>query len=87
MSVIQRNVRGSEAEKEHLRHRFTAMRVWNGLSSLFFTLNPNDIRSPLTLAMVDKDQYHIESFSVDWKDNKYDSFVTDMLAPRPRLLH
>ena len=36
MSLIQRNVRGSEAEKEHLRHRFTAMRVWNGLSSLFF---------------------------------------------------
>ena len=36
--------------------------------------------------MVDMHQYQIKSFSLDWTDDKYDSFVSDMLAPRPRLL-
>ena len=40
MQIIQRNVRGSEAEKDSLLPKFFALRLWSGCSSLFFTLNP-----------------------------------------------
>ena len=56
MSQVQRNVRGSEAERDILRFRFRAMRLWNGFSSLFFTLSPNDIKSPLTIVFADKEK-------------------------------
>ena len=52
MQIIQRNVRGSEAEKDNLLPRFFALRLWSGCSSLFFTLNPHDIKSPLTLSLL-----------------------------------
>lgn len=84
---MQRNVRGSEAEKDVLRHRFRAMRVWGGLSSLFFTLNPNDIRSPLTLAMIDEGKFHVKHFSLDMSDADTDAYLSEMLSERPRLLH
>ena len=88
MSLIQRNVRGSEAEKEVLRFRFTAMRIWNGFSSLFFTLNPNDIKSPLTLAMADRERFQIERrFSLDLQDDDTDDYLKDLMKDRPRLLH
>ena len=44
MQAAQRNVRGSEASKANIRNLFTAMRVWTGCSSLFFTLNPYAFR-------------------------------------------
>eukprot|EP00973_Karenia_brevis_P045969 6366832-Karenia_brevis.AAC.1 len=87
MVQIQRNVRGSEAEKDTLRFRFTAMRIWNGFSSLFFTLSPNDIKSPLTLAMVDNGRFHLRRFSLDFSDSDADAFPTETLSHRPRLLH
>ena len=43
MMTVLRNVRGSEAEKQSVRYKFSALRIWNGLSSLFFTLNPNPV--------------------------------------------
>ena len=49
MQRVQRTVRGSEAERDNLLPQFQAMRLWNGCSSLLFTLNPHDIRSPLTM--------------------------------------
>ena len=35
MQVIQRRVRGSEAVKDNIRPKFTAMRLWSGCSSFF----------------------------------------------------
>ena len=35
MMTVQRNVRGSEAEKQSLRYKFSALRIWNCFSSLF----------------------------------------------------
>ena len=52
MQIIQRSVRGSEAEKDSIMPKFFGLRLWSGCSSLFFTLNPHDIRSPLTLLLV-----------------------------------
>ena len=42
----QRKVPGSEAEKDAMRPRFTAMRVWGGCESIFFTLNHIRHRQP-----------------------------------------
>ena len=33
MQIIQRSVRGSEAEKDNLIPKFTALRIWSGCSS------------------------------------------------------
>ena len=35
MQIVQRNVRGSEAEKDNLIPKFLAMWIWSGCSSLF----------------------------------------------------
>ena len=40
MEIVQRRVEGSEADRSSCRFKFVAMRIWNGFSSLFFTLNP-----------------------------------------------
>ena len=53
------NVRGSEANKGALRSNFTAMRIWNGCSSLFFTLNPY-ARQPLTIALCNGEHFHVQ---------------------------
>ena len=47
MEVALRRVEGSEAERDVLRFKFGALRLWTGCSLLFFTLNPHDIHSPL----------------------------------------
>ena len=52
MQIIHRSVRGSEAEKDSIMPKFFGLRLWSGCSSLFFTLNPHDIRSPITLLLV-----------------------------------
>ena len=59
----QRQVRGSESEKDALRPRFTAMRVWGGWASLFFALNPYDTRSPLAVALVNHANVRVVRFS------------------------
>jgi hypothetical protein len=87
MQTVQRNVRGSEAEKQSVRYKFNALRIWNGFSSLFFTLNPNDVKSPLTLALVDKERFHVKKFSLDMSDFETEQFLHDTLLGRPRLLH
>ena len=46
MQLIQRKVRGSEAERDTLRYSFRAMRIWHGCSSLFSTLNPTTSAAP-----------------------------------------
>ena len=52
MQVCLRKVRGSEEERDTLIYKFRALRIWSGCSSLFFTFNPHDIRSPLTIIHV-----------------------------------
>ena len=40
MQNIQKSVRGSEAEKDNLIPKFTALRLWSGCSSLFLRWTP-----------------------------------------------
>ena len=84
--AAMRNVRGSEASKGGLRLNFTAMRIWNGCSSLFFTLNPY-ARQPLTIALCNGEQFHVEHFSLDWSDEDMASFFDSTGRQRPRLLY
>jgi len=68
MQIIQCNVRGSESEKDSLMPKFTALRIWSGWSSLFFTLNPHDIRSPITVLLLQDDLKLEKRFSLDMTD-------------------
>jgi len=87
MQIIQRNVRGSEAEKDNLLPKFSAMRLWSGCSSLFFTLNPHDIRSPLTILLLQNDVKFEKTFSLDLSDEATAEFMTSFLRENPRRLH
>ena len=87
MQIIQRNVRGSEAEKDNLLPKFFALRLWSGCSSLFFTLNPHDIKSPLTISLIQNDMHFEKRFSLDWRDDETEAYIASVLKENPRRLH
>ena len=87
MQVIQRNVRGSEAEKDNLLPKFFGLRLWSGCSSLFFTLNPHDIRSPITMSLLQDDIRFEKEFSLDLPDADTDEFIKEFIRENPRRLH
>ena len=87
MQILQRNVRGSEGERDGILGRFSALRLWSGYSSLFFTLNPHDIRSPLTLLLLQGDQKWERRFSLDFTDEEAAEYMNGFLRENPRRLH
>jgi hypothetical protein len=86
MQASQRTVRGSEASKTSLQNKFTAVRLWSGCSSIFFTLNPY-ARQPLTLALCNGEHFHVQNFSLDLSDVDMTEFFAGVRQTRPRLLH
>ena len=87
LQIAQRNVRGSEAEKDNILPKFMALRLWSGCSSLFFTLNPHDIRSPLTLLFIHDGTPLERKFSLDFTDEEAATYMSDFLREHPRRLH
>ncbi len=87
MQIIQRNVRGSEAEKDNLMPKFWALRLWSGCASLFFTLNPHDIRRPLTVMLLQNDVKFEKAFSLDLSDQEAADFMSSFLQENPRRIH
>ena len=87
MQLSQRRVRGSEAEKENLISKFSSLRIWSGCSSLFFTLNPHDIRSPMTISLLHSDARLEKKFSLDWDDGETEAYIENVLKDNPRRLH
>ena len=87
MQFVHRRIPGSEADRDALHNKFFAMRVWNGCSSLFFTLNPHDIRSPLTVMLVNQTAFRIKRFSLDMSDEETERYFDDLLRANPRKLH
>jgi len=85
--ISQRTVRGSEAERDNLMPKFMAMRLWSGCASLFFTLNPHDLRSPITLTLLQNDHTFEKTFSLDVSDEEAAAFLADFLKDNPRRLH
>jgi hypothetical protein len=86
LQTAQRNVRSSEASKTSLQHKFTAVRLWSGCSSIFFTLNPF-ARQPLTIALCNGPHFHVEDFSLDLSDIEMKEFYDGVRRSRPHLLH
>ena len=87
IQVSQRRVRGSEAEKDNIVPKFFALRLWSGCSSLFFTLNPHDIRSPITLVLLQADAKFERAFSLDLDDASAEEYMREFLVEHPRRLH
>ena len=87
MQAVQRTVRGSEAEKDNLLPKFFGLRLWSGCASLLFTLNPHDIRSPLTLLLLQDDFKWERTFSLDLTDDETEAIMREFMMGDPRKLH
>ena len=60
MQVATRSVEGTESERDIFRFKFVALRIWNGCSLVFFTLNPHDNKSPLLVYFLGSAEEQIE---------------------------
>ena len=54
---------------------------------MFFTLNPHDIRSPITMALIHGDLRLEKQFSLDMPDADTEAYFADFLKDQPRRLH
>ena len=77
MKVAMRNVEGSESDQDYLRMKFVAMRIWNGCSAVFFTLNPHDIWSPLLIKFSNGEVFGQQQLRLDWSDEEMQRFYTE----------
>ena len=77
---VLRDVEGSEAQRRALRFKFLGMRLWNGFSALFFTLNPNDLGTPLVIVFCNAEHFHVEEISLDWNDAEMLSYYERALG-------
>ena len=87
IQISLRNVRGSESERDNLMPKFLGMRLWAGCASLFFTLNPHDIRSPITISLLQNDLKFEKSFSLDGSEVEADVWITEFCRDNPRRIH
>jgi hypothetical protein len=74
MDIALRDVEGSEAERAGFRHKFSALRIWNGCSFVFFILSPHDIHNPVLIVYADANNTHSEQVSLDWDDAQMSSY-------------
>ena len=77
MQVSLRSVEGSEAEKEVLRFKFSALRLWSGCSLVWFTLNPHDIHTPLLVHFIGEREEELQRISLDWDDTTMAQYYED----------
>ena len=82
-----RNVEGSEGERDMLWMIFTAMRVWNGCSLVFFTLNPHDIWNPLLVVFAGAEGWDMKKISLDWSDEEMNEFYKEARTKKPLAFH
>ncbi|CAK0897224.1 unnamed protein product, partial [Prorocentrum cordatum] len=87
MHLALRRVRGPAEEREGFIWRFRALRIWSGCASLFFALNPRDIRSPLAVLLAQGDETVPRKFSLDMTDDEATQWMTDFNREDPRRLH
>ena len=88
LQVVLRRVPGTDSERSSLRFKFTALRLWSGLSFLFFTLNPNEWGSPLTLLFRTPYAEELQRFSLHLSDEEFEEIYGAVNAcrrsgPRP----
>ena len=63
MQVVLKEVEGSEVQRAATVSKLRALRVWNGCTFLFFTLNPHDHKSPLLVGLVSTEDRTIEKLT------------------------
>ena len=87
MHLVLRRVRGSAEERDGFITKFRALRIWSGCSSLFFTLNPHDIRSPLTVLFAGESFEVTKKFSLSMTEAEATQWMAEFDREDPRRLH
>lgn len=64
MSVVLRDIDGSEAHRSSTVHKMRALRVWAGCSFLFFTINPADHHNPIFVNYLNSETDVVKQFDV-----------------------
>ena len=82
-----RGVEGSESERAVFRMKFQALRIWNGCSFVFFTLNPHDLQSPLLLKFITEHRTQTEMISLDWSDDETSAYYERVKRGNASRLH
>ena len=68
--TVTRNIDWSDAARTATRIKFTALRIWNGMSVIFFTLNPSEWSSGLTLKFCGPYTEETRNFSLDLSEEE-----------------
>eukprot|EP00973_Karenia_brevis_P078086 10845900-Karenia_brevis.AAC.1 len=87
MKFALRDVVGSEGEREMLWMKSLAMRVWNGCSVVFFTLNPHDIWNPLLVVFSNGEAWQRKRVSLNWEDDEMKRFYDEAKASHAAIFH
>jgi len=87
MDIALHSVEGSESEHRLLRYKFTALRIWNGCSLLFFTLNPHDIHNPLLIHFIGDRDKDLAQISLDWDDDDMTAYYNRVKQGNALRLH
>ena len=70
LDAVQKNIPYTTAYRQTFRSRFLALRVYDGASTFFWTLNPADVRHELILVFASGDSFAKRSFSLNWTDSE-----------------
>ena len=84
---VQRGVEGSDEDRISWRYRFTAMRLWGGMSCVFFTFNPSDIGTPLVLHFCNERGHRLERISLDATDEEMRLYYKNAMDGRSDIFH
>ena len=68
--TVTRNIDWSDAARTATRIKFTALRIWSGMSVIFFTLNPSERSSGLTLKFCGPYTEETRNFSLDLSEEE-----------------
>jgi len=79
MQLVQRYVPYTDAFRQSMRNRFTAMRIWGGSSTIFWTINPADVKHEMTLTFSCGDVAESYKYNLDWHDAEKNDFLDNTL--------
>ena len=74
MTIVLRDIDGSEAHRSATIYKMRALRVWSGCSFLFFTLNPVDHSNPIFVAFLNSQTNDVEQIKLNCSDTDMHNF-------------
>lgn len=84
MSVVLRDIDGSEAHRSSTVYKMRALRVWAGCSFLFFTINPGDHHNPIFVNYLSSETDVVKQFDVS-DDNDHVRRVFNQFKQKDRM--